>query len=527
MWQAFRNHVVHVWDIALKAGPWPFLVLGVLDRWILIARFGARYVSTDDAILWAGTVDLAQGILRWPYYYGQDYGPMFEALIAAPFTAFGLPLDRLLPTISSALTLLPFWSFALFHHVHGRPRAALTFALMPLLLPVEFGMMTTMPRGFVTGLAALAVLPWLFRSRDTIPGALLTGAAVSFAWYLNPNSLVFSLPYLLWLIGMTKPGIRTCSALLAGTLPAIALHITSQAWCASRPGAIVHRLGYSGWHFDGAATWHGLGRLDEHFQWLCPVFWGYEGVLAPGLVALSILAFRRGDRILSAVIPVALAGIVASLSLPKVHDGWDSVFFPLSRMFLAIPLLVAWALSLSAPPVAAHRTHVLLALLASVTAIAYKAAHVDRVGADQVAAQSKWVSVRPFAELKEDAAALKTLCEAHDVDLIVVPIRLGTRIWAQFRAYLHPTLVPDLPPTYLYGYERRHWQRTEQGQAIHPTILVIGGAEERWAELRARDPRILRLGDLQGDRVHVFTGNDRPTDRLMASMLEDLLGAGP
>lgn len=242
---------------------------------------------------------------------------------------------------------------------------------------------------------------------------------------------------------------------------------------------------------------------------------------------MSILAFRRGDRGLSAAIVVALAGIVASLSLPKVHDGWDSVFFPLSRMFLAIPLFVAWALSLSAPPVAAHRTYVLLALLASVTAIAYKAAHVDRVGADQVAAQSKWVSVRPFAELQEDASALEALCKAHDVDLVIVPIQLGTRIWAQFRAYLHPTLAPELAPTYCYGYDRRHWQRTEQGGAIRRTILMVGGAEDRWAELRARDPRILHLGHLQGDVVHLFTGNDRPTDALMASVLNDLLGSGP
>ncbi len=527
MGHPFRNQLVQVLDRARNAGPWPFLVLGLVDRFILVVQFGARYVSTDDAIQWAGAVDYAHGILRWPYYYGQDYGPMFEALVAAPGIWVGAPLSWSLPAISSALFLLPFWSFALYHHARGQAWPALGFALTPVLLPVEFGMMTTIPRGFVTGLAPLAILPWAQRSGGLFRGALLIGGSVGLAGYLNPNALVFALPYVMWFVLIRRPGMLGGLGLIVGLLPAIALHLAGQAWCTAHGDAIVHRLGHLGWSVDGGAMLRSLGRMNEHLQWTCPLLWGAEDVLLPGLLALSVLAFRRGDRVLAAVVLMATAGIVASLSLPKVQDGWDSVFFPLSRMFLAVPLLVAWVLGLSAPARGPRRSLVLIALAASVSAIAYKAAVVDRVGAEQVAAQTKWVSVLPFTELEQDAAELGRLCTAHDVDLIVVPIRLGTRVWAQFRAYLHPTLVPELPPTYAYGYERRHWQRTEQGQAVHRTLLVIGGAEERWSELRTLDPRIRRIGALQGDLVHLLPAEDRPTDDRMAELVEDLLSAGP
>jgi len=88
-------------------GPWPFILLATVDRAILIEIFGSRYVSTDDAIVWSAAVDYGQGLFRGPYYYGQNYGPMLEALVAAPFTRLGLPMHWLMPAVSSVLALLP------------------------------------------------------------------------------------------------------------------------------------------------------------------------------------------------------------------------------------------------------------------------------------------------------------------------------------------------------------------------------------------------------------------------------------
>jgi hypothetical protein len=64
---------------------WTLLSASVLDRCATIMWFGATYSSTDDVLIWSAAVDYGNGIFHEPYFYGQDYGPMLEALLAAPF----------------------------------------------------------------------------------------------------------------------------------------------------------------------------------------------------------------------------------------------------------------------------------------------------------------------------------------------------------------------------------------------------------------------------------------------------------
>src|SRR5690606_26443963 len=135
-----------------------------------------------------------------PYFYGQDYAVMIEALVAAPFTWFGIPLHILMPTVTSLLALAPFWSFAFWHRKHGRRLAALLFLAMPVLLPVEYGMMTTITRCFVPGIALLAFLPWVLDGADMRRQAVLIGLITSAAAFVNPNSLVFSVAFIVWFL---------------------------------------------------------------------------------------------------------------------------------------------------------------------------------------------------------------------------------------------------------------------------------------------------------------------------------------
>ena len=259
-------HFRRIQHFLLSIGPWPFLLIGVVDRAFLIGLFGGQYVSTDDAIMWAGAVDYAYGIFHWPYYYGQDYGPMLEALVAAPFVRLGVPLRWAMPAVSSCLALLPYWSFALWNHKHGRVWAALAFALTPLLLPVEFGMITTIPRGFVTGLAPLAFLPWIYGLTHTWIRSLLTGSIIAVAWAINPNSLIFSCAYGIWFVLSRPEVIKSVAAICLGALPPFYLHVLAKSWCNDHSDAIIHRLSVDIWHFDPQATWNSLCHLGDHLS---------------------------------------------------------------------------------------------------------------------------------------------------------------------------------------------------------------------------------------------------------------------
>lgn len=145
----------------------PLLLLGILDRSFLLFAFGFKYVGDDDGVIWSAAVNYGHGLFREPYFYGQDYAVMLEALVAAPFARSGIPLPILMPLVTSLLALAPFWSFAFWHRKHDRPLAAAIFLSMPVLLPVEYGLMTTVTRCFISGIAPLAALPWAL----DIPGS--------------------------------------------------------------------------------------------------------------------------------------------------------------------------------------------------------------------------------------------------------------------------------------------------------------------------------------------------------------------
>lgn len=191
----------------LRAGPWPWIAPSVVDRFGLIYLFASRYVSTDDSVMWHAAVDFAHARFHGPYFYGQSYGPMLEALVAAPLVRTGIPLNILMPGVTSLLALLPYWSFALWFHRQGRGLAAMVVAALPVLMPVEFGLMTTMCRGFITGAAVLALLPWASNIADPNRRSLAIGCIVSIAWFVNPNSLIFSVPFLVHYLLTSERGL--------------------------------------------------------------------------------------------------------------------------------------------------------------------------------------------------------------------------------------------------------------------------------------------------------------------------------
>src|SRR5580658_11307929 len=130
---------------------WAILLLLLGDRLLLLVRFGFQYTDNDQVVFWMGARDYAHGVFHEPCLYGQNYNYMLESFLAAPFFRLGIPCWYLLPVVTSALALAPFLALA-FCFLKRDLLAACVFLALPILLPPQFGMLTTMSRGFVTGL---------------------------------------------------------------------------------------------------------------------------------------------------------------------------------------------------------------------------------------------------------------------------------------------------------------------------------------------------------------------------------------
>ena len=130
----------------------------VYDRYILCKEYLFSYTDVDQTIMWYAARELLHGRLHEPCFFGQDYNSCMEGYLAAPLIALHVPYPIAVPLVTVVLGLLPFLLLALVAWKRGHSLVAATAIFVPLIMPVRYGLMTGMPRGFVTGIA-IAIIP--------------------------------------------------------------------------------------------------------------------------------------------------------------------------------------------------------------------------------------------------------------------------------------------------------------------------------------------------------------------------------
>jgi hypothetical protein len=427
-----------------------------------------------------------------------------------------MPLHIAMPVVTSVLALLPFLSFAAWHYRRNELAMATLFAGMPVLLPVEWGMMTMTTRGFVTGLAFMAPLPWLLALRRSWLRSLLIGAVLYTSLIANQNALLVAAPFALWYA--LRPGTTWMDRLagIAGALPPLLLQVLALRFYAREPERIVHRLD------DWRLTFHpgelipeALQQLDRHFAWLAPLSWPYGHLVLIMLLAVSLWLWTTGQRYPALSVASVFPVILLSFAFPKVHDGFDSVFLPFSRMYLALPLLLVWALSLGKWKVTMARTLAFALLLAVPLCVALKLNHTPHVLTAALDGQQA-IPVRELSmtAFRQQLEKIDSTASQHKVDLIIA-LDSGDKFRSQLIAYGGPVVAPSLPPTLYVGIDRRYWRRQEERAARRSTILFVGGETERWDMLMGTEPGLIRIGDAE-DRLHLLTGEPLAIDSVLA-----------
>ena len=496
------------------------IILGAIDRLHLLLEFGFRWTGTDEVIFWEMARDYGHGIFHEPYLYAQNYNPALEALLGAPFLWFGLAPWIALPIVTSLLALLPFWSFAVWNQRQGNVAAACVFAAMPLLLPVEFGLLTTITRGFVQGAAVLALLPWTLSITTAWRRHSLSALVIAFALFLNPNALVFAVAAGVVMIhaGWRKPSFWLWS--VVGLLPVALAWFAAHGYYDRYPGTIRHSIQDWELQFHPELIALGLSRLDAHFQGLAPLWWPNGHVVLWFLVAAVVLLWRTGSKPMAVATGIALLTMVIALGFYKVHDGVDSIFFSRARMFLAAPLLLAWAASGALAHTLKARRWVIIITLSSAAVFILKQAVLSaRVEKHVSQQQGSHVREVPVEEIRSECASIARIAAQHGVDL-VVPLRwpdMHQGPEPHFRSYFHcyacSFLVEGMPPTLGPDYDRRHWVNEADRQQPAHTIMFIGGDPEAWKWAHVDGVRIETIPH-PTLLTHIAHGNSLPAEEL-------------
>lgn len=121
-------------------------------------------------------------------------------------------------------------------------------------------------------------------------------------------------------------------------LPAFVIYFFSKQFYVLHPGYVVHHLPEITYAFS--RVWETLNHMDRSFAFLTSIFlsghWWSLVVLVSGSVWLIWKDWKMGVSLV-----IGMIFILFTLGINKVEEGVGVIFFSPTRMFLAVPLLLA------------------------------------------------------------------------------------------------------------------------------------------------------------------------------------------
>lgn len=493
------------WDLALAI----LLVLVCVDRFLLLDLFGFRYTGNDDTVFWQAAEDYSKGVFREPYFYGQNYNYMLEAIVAVPLLWAGCSHAVALPLVTSVLALLPFIGSAFMLRGRGVPAAAALCLLVPLALPVEHGLMTSMSRGFVGGVALSVFLLPVLLDEVNIKSFYRFGMVAPLAFIINPNVMPLLLMAGAYLMLKGWRQWRGSLAVVLLAIPCLLIDSMAKRFYTERPLYNVH--GMVDLEFSISGMFDALNDLDRYFMHLGPVFWTNGWLWMLGLLALAAYLWRM-DRTWSLVLMIVVLALFLFLGINKVRDGWQTIFHSRERMFLAFPVILVWAIV-----VPLFRGYLVMRVLpVSFMAIggglfAMKQSVLRPVVAQHTSQIDHGpVAILPMAQLEEECAEMASKAREHAADVVVlVPNWRYTPTKMSIRTYACPLLRPGMADTFLPVGDRRTWMFVRCTTEIPRNVLVHGDVDVDLGELSGINAERL------SEKFVMVEDNDLPLKELL------------
>lgn len=485
------------------------LLLLIAERITVLVLFSFHWTTNDDLFFWLSTRDFAHGEFHGPFMYGQDYNFTTESLGAVPLAWCGVPYHIALPIVTSLMALFPFYTFARYFREQGHVLSACFILAVPLLLPPEWGMMTSMPRGFINGLFFLGFLPLVsaLRNRWLADGLYALFAAV--AVVINPGAILLAVPLLI-LHGWPNMRDKWYYLRMAlGALPAVPLYVYSENFIAANKQAFVHTV------FDWRMEFHpaelipeALQRLDFMFMYLAPLSWHTGSVIVIATVLLTGWLFFRKAWPQAVALLAALLLTLLAFGFPKMQDGTISPLYCESRHFLAFPILFAVFVAYAVIRYSKNKIAFSLLGAAVLGSVIFKVVDYKKTDEHALAySRNLPVDVYQMKYVRTITNAVYSVAQREKADFVVSvfggdPALFVTTGSAQLLTTGAELMHPDFPPNCTFNYERRFWLLPNAKAGIYKRILIAGRKPDQipegWMESGklktcSEDPRLYLL----------------------------------
>ena len=463
-------------EALLSAAICLLLLLNVVYRILVFLQFSTDFTDSDQVLMWIGVRDFSMGQFHEPAYYGQAYNSMIEALFASVFLNSISP-SRILPLVTSVLALSPYFIVATICYVRKLKPQALLILALPLLFPPEYDFITSMPRGFVTGIFFATLGGLIIYFPEHKRNFFLFGFFNVIGLTLNPNAILITIPCCLYLLSIYYKDKLFYLYSLRGALVAALLPLYIWYFYKQHPLYIVHGLGNLELTTDNFLK--GISMMDKHFEYITPIVWYQPVSFFVMLLIPAVILFLQRERTKSMILAALAVIILLTLSVDKIYDADGTMFFPYSRMYLAAPL--AMVLFFPFIKINKWKPVLMVTVLTATGLFAFKTYVLeDTISFVTYEARFGILNIARVTDIKDNCGQLKGICKEQQVDLILIA---DHDQGDAFINYGCPACEEELPPTLSPKNERRTWRLVEEQDKVNKTILIIDDTQQ--VKLRA------------------------------------------
>lgn len=433
-----------------------FLLLAVFlfDKIVVLVNFNWRYTDHDQCTLWNAAYEAAQLKFHEPCFYGQDYNSNLEAYVAVPFLWCGIHCSKALPMATFILVALIFILSALTFFRQRAYMACYLMLLAPMLLPDSFQLVTSLPRGFVTGVFLVALGYFLY-SKFEKQKFFFWFLFATLGFWMNPNSVMMSAPLTLLILGK-EPWTENWKRMVAGALAGSVYKMVVIIFYALHPTYVYHvKATYS---YDWNLLKEGLLHMDKFFFYRSWFFW----IL---LFFCTVVFLKKKMKLEAWICAFFAMMIVFTLGFKRVHEELPTVFFHGGRMYIgAIWTFIflgalAWNEVVKSWPPNRLKWMGGIFLGVAICAMIFRNNRIEQYIDYTVNYYDKGVIVSSVSELEERNEMIISTCNSYDVDLVVYDKQC---VECFMDCYTLPIYSNGKVETLNLLHDRRNWRFLEE-----------------------------------------------------------------
>ena len=243
------------------------------------------------------------------------------------------------------------------------------------------------------------------------------------------------------------------------------IHFSVNHFYVVNPYYNLHKLNFT-FSFKGLLS--SLTHLDLFFNDVTPIFWNSGFLIIIMFITVGAFLFKERKYKESLTVFISTLLIISTLGISKVSDGSNSIFFPLSRMYLSIPVLLG--ISLSFFSFKEKSKYFYFYLLIPLSFFIYNINTLDKsINLNVSHEKNHIIGVIKTNDLFEQCNNIKSICDEYNVQLVII-----SNHWNyDFFNYACPSCDETFPKTLRPSYERRTWRLIEDEKTIYSNILII------------------------------------------------------